>query len=132
MAAQEKLKQLIDEAFDEIEQLYQARIDAAHAKIEELEAKARLQTESETDARIRELAAREQMSVEAWLKREIKHAAEFADMPFIRVHPDFYERLKAHAIAKGVMPEFLTTTHAATRYFQSLIDNGLLNERELD
>ena len=130
MVAQEKLKQLIDEAFDKVEQSYQAQIDAAHAKIEELEAKLRLQTEAEKDAEIRKLAAREQISVEAWLKREIELAVKMADMPMIRVHPDFYAYLWQYAEAKGVLPEYLTTTAEACRRFTSLIDNGLLNERE--
>lgn len=131
-STQEKLKQLIDEAFDEVERLYQARLDAAHAEIEALETKLRIQTDAETDTRIREITAHQQTSVEAWIKDAIEQKIAYSDMPMIRVHPDFYERLKAHAIAKGFMIEALTTTLEATRRFISLIDNGLLNERELD
>jgi len=126
MAAQEKLKQLIDEAFDKVQQSYEQEIAALHAKIGELEAKARIQTDAETDTRIREIAAHQQTSVEAWIKDAIEQQIAYGDMPMIRVQTDFYERLKAHAMAKGMMPESLTTTDEATRYFLSLIDNLLL------
>lgn len=129
---QQQLKRLIDEAFDKVEQLYQAQMDAAYKKIEELQALLRIQTDAERDARIRELSAKQRMSVEAWIVRELQHAAEFAEAPMIRVHPDFYAYLSAYAAAKGVSPELLTTTAEANRRFISLIDNDLLNEREID
>ena len=36
------------------------------------------------------------------------------------------ERLKAHAAAKGVMPEALTTTPEVTQRFMSLVANYLI------
>lgn len=123
---QNTLKQLIDEAFEKVEASYQAEIDAANAKIEELEAKLRIQLDAETDVAIRELTAREKISVEAWIVQELKRAVEFADMPFIRVHPAFYENLKKLADMRGVMPESLTTTPDVTKRFMSLIDNLLI------
>lgn len=127
MAAQEKLKEQIDIAFDKLQRSYEQEIATLHTKIEELEAKARIQTDAETDTRIREITAHQQTSVEAWIKDAIEQKIAYGDrFPMIRVQSAFYERLKAHAIAKGMMPEALTTTDAATHYLQSLLDNLLI------
>ena len=126
MAAQEKLKQLIDEAFDQVQELHQKEIEALQAKVAELETKLRLQTDAETDVRIREITAHQQTSVEAWIKDAIEQKIVYGDMPMIRVDSEFYERLKAHAIAKGFMPEALMTTPEATQYLMSLLDNALI------
>ena len=40
--------------------------------------------------------------------------------------PASYERLKAHAAAKGLLPEALTTTTETTQRLMSLIDNLLI------
>ena len=123
---QETLKQQIDEAFDKIERLYQAEIDALNAKVAELEAKLRLQTDAEMDARIREITAHQRTSIEAWIKDAIEQKIAYGDMPMIRVQTDFYERLMAHALAKGITPESLMTSEDATQYLMSLIDNLLI------
>ena len=126
MEPQETLKQQMDEAFQTVENLYKAEIDALRAQIEELQAKLKIQTAAETDVRIREITAHQQISVEAWIKDVIQQAIAYGDQPMIRVQTVFYERLKAHAAAKGLMPEALTTTDETTQRLMSLIDNFLI------
>ena len=126
MEAQQQIKTLIDEAFAKLHALHKHQIAVLQTEVETLTAKAKLQTDAETDIGIRERAAAEKMSVEAWLAREIQHAVQYVDMPMIRVHPVFYERLKAYAEAKGMHPEAITTTPETTQKFMSLIENLLI------
>ncbi len=126
MAAQEKLKQLIDDAFEKVNQAHQQEIDVLHAKIEELQAKVKIQTEAETDTRIREIIAHEQVSVEAWIKDAIEQVIVYGDSPMIRVESYCYERLKAHAAAKGFTIEALTTSREVAQQLIALIDNFLI------
>ena len=129
----EKVKENLDEAFERLERVYQeevdayqSQIDAAHERIKALEAKLELETDAKTDAEIRKLAGREQISIQTWMERELKQAVAMADMPYIRVSPEFYDRLWRLAEAKGVMPTTLTTSDNATAQLIALIDNFLL------
>ena len=131
--AEQTLKQKLDEAFERLERVYQeqvdtyqAQIDAAHDRIKALEAKLELETDAKTDAEIRKLAGREQISIQTWMARELKQAVAMADMPYIRVSPEFYERLKSLAAAKGTSVTELTTSNNATAQLIALIDNFLL------
>lgn len=126
MQVQEKLKQLIDEAFDQVKQTYQAEINDLQTKIEALEAKLRIQTDAETDRLIAEITAHQQMSVEAWIRDVIKQEIDSRYTPRIPVRQDFYKRLKELAAMRGVTIQSITTTQETTRRFLSLIDNLLL------
>lgn len=122
----QQIKEQIDSAFDQLQALYEKQIDVLQDQIAELEAKLRLQLDAETSAEIRQLAGREKISVEAWLKREIQIATRYADAPMIRVQQVFYDRLKELAAARGTVPESLTISTETTRRFMSLIENLLI------
>lgn len=122
----QQIKEQIDSAFDQVQALYEKQINALEAQIAELEAKLRLQLDAETSAEIRQLAGRDKISVEAWLKREIEIATRYADAPMIRVQQVFYDRLKALAAARGTLPESITVSTETTQRFMSLIDNLLV------
>ncbi|MXZ00203.1 hypothetical protein F4Y93_05970 [Candidatus Poribacteria bacterium] len=123
METQEKLKHLIDDAFAQLQQAHQREIDALLARLEALQAKVKIQTEAETDVRIREIAAHQGISVEVWIEDAIQQKIAYGDNPMIRVETYFYEQLKAYATAKGFMPEALTTSPEATQHFMALINN---------
>ena len=126
MEVKVKLKQLIEEALDEVEKTYQAEINDLQTKIEALEAKLRIQNDAETDPYIREIAAHQQMSVEEWIRDTIKQKIASRYTPLIPVHEDFYKGLKQLAVMRGVTIGSITTTQETTRRFMSLIDNLLL------
>lgn len=122
----QQIKAEIDAALSKAKEVYEAEIDALQAKIEVLEAKSRLQLNAEENAELRKLAGRENISVEAWLEREIQIAVRYADAPMIRVQQVFYDRLKELAAARGTMPESLTLSTETTQRFMSLIENLLI------
>lgn len=123
---QARLREALEEAVRATHEMYHKQIDDLREQVADLESKLRLQVDAETNVEIRKLAGRENISVEAWLEREIQIAVRYADAPMIRVQQVFYDRLKALARARGTLPESLTLSTETTQRFMSLIDNLLI------